>query len=77
MITIYRIMFYDAGWPDSVHDQRIMTEAVQYYLDDFTRIPVDYSIFSNKFQNGMLLHWLMTTNTKYLFFCVAQEDIYL
>lgn len=35
-----RIIFCDAGWPGSVHDQRILNEAVQAYPYDFPRVPL-------------------------------------
>ena len=33
-----RVMFLDAGWPGSVHDQRVLNQAIQYYLDNFPRL---------------------------------------
>lgn len=34
-----RVIFADAGWPGSVHDQRVLTEAVRSYPFAFLRLP--------------------------------------
>lgn len=63
-----RTMLCDAGWPGSVHDRRILNEAVRYYPENFPRVPLVSQLFS---KNDMVLLWLMTTSAKYLFCYVA------
>lgn len=53
-----RIIFCVARWPGSVHDQRILNEAVQYYPDDFPRLPFgEFNFFPKIFEWHMLLHF--------------------
>lgn len=51
-----RVIFADAGWPGSVHDNRVLNEAIDSYPEEFPRLPFRKYYICTPYSTSLIVH---------------------